>query len=260
MRIGVSILPRSTTSHLLGLEVQQAVALDELAAARPFRQPLVVDGNQRELRRHLCRRVRLPAYQPVAASELAFASQWVVARIPPPLPGFPGTVHLTWMIHPFWQADPVRMPSISAAVSLNSLTARRVEPELQVRQQRLGLGVVLGLELQALGVEAREVGQDAGLQRHNSMQYFMLVGEPIWPAISAATAAGLQLYGHRCTVAQLTELRAKHDDRHAAKHSFLNPLFTLSVRTRKAEMTRCTTRISIASAVRCAEVHSRQMT
>lgn len=31
-------------------------------------------------------------------------------------------------------------------------------PELQVRDEGLGLGVVLGLELQALGVEARQVG------------------------------------------------------------------------------------------------------
>ena len=48
--------------HLLGLDVQQAMPLDEIAAARPLRQPLVVDGDQRELRRHLGRRVRIPAH------------------------------------------------------------------------------------------------------------------------------------------------------------------------------------------------------
>ena len=45
-------------------------------------------------------------------------------------------------------------------------TAAKRVPELKVCQQRLGRGIVLGLELQALGMEPREVRQDAGLQRH----------------------------------------------------------------------------------------------
>ena len=55
----------------------------------------------------------------------------------------------------------------------------RAKPKFEVCQERLGLGVVLGLELQALGVEARQVRQDAGLRHYdrNSWRQFTLAGD-----------------------------------------------------------------------------------
>jgi hypothetical protein len=88
-----------------------------------------------------------------------------------------------------WQATPVVVYVITQRMVIGDLlvnTLAQLEPELQVCQQRFGLGVILGLELQALGVEARQVWKDAGLQRHSkdSRRHFMLAGDLIWPAIS----------------------------------------------------------------------------